>query len=436
MFSFTASLLALLLLGCGEETFGLSEPDSEPTLITEDDQVNQFEFRKDVKPKAFTINNIDNYQFNLPKRTNRNIFISPINKPQQDTIKVLKNVLEQYALQGDDPWAMGHAVLALGQTTTIMDGSVAIDAIFKYATIDNIYGHPFPQFPKEVQDNGVSIPVEPHTDLMMKVLIETGVPLSRKVLVDGSDFTVEDLYKGAILRAYLNPQTNDSSYVSPNDMPWSIQGITTLVEPQQTWLAEGGMMTSSDFLVQFITAVLASETQALKQSMAAGAGFKKDRTGIFQYTCGGAHLLQSVAYAHARGFGNEQTRKELETQIALHFYRFPKELQIYDQLMKSNPEYNAQLLVQRLKFVGHFLETAQKMSMLNLYVPNEEQIRLMQGAMDQLVLIVRALQQEGIFQNLYNYKVNEPQLYRDIIGDSAHALYAIYLFSGNRHITY
>ena len=28
---------------------------------------------------------------------------------------------------------MGHAVLALGQTTTIMDGSVAIDAIFKYA---------------------------------------------------------------------------------------------------------------------------------------------------------------------------------------------------------------------------------------------------------------------------------------------------------------
>ena len=104
--------------------------------------------------------------------------------------------------------------------------------------------------------------------------------------------------------------------------------------------------------------------------------------------------------------------------------------------MKSNPDYKVQLLVQRLKFVGHFLETAQKMSMLDLYVPNDAQIRLMKGAMDQLVLIVRALQQEGVFQNLYNYKVNNPQLYRDIIGDSAHALYAIYLFSGNRHVTF
>jgi len=56
--------------------------------------------------------------------------------------------------------------------------------------------------------------------------------------------------------------------------------------------------------------------------------------------------------------------------------------------------------------------------------------------MDQLVLTIRALQQDGVYQSLYNLKANDPQLYRDILGDSAHALYAMYLFSGNRHITY
>ena len=43
---------------------------------------------------------------------------------------------------------IAHAMLALGQTTKVMDGSYAVDAIFKYADIQNIYGHGFPMFPE------------------------------------------------------------------------------------------------------------------------------------------------------------------------------------------------------------------------------------------------------------------------------------------------
>ena len=121
------------------------------------------------------------------------------------------------------------------------------------------------------------------------------------------------------------------------------------------------------------------------------------------------------------GLKNEQTVAELKTQIDLMFYRFPKELEIYDQYMKAQPDQKVRLLAQRLKFVGHFLENAQKMSMIGVYKPNNLQVRLMQGAMDQLVPTVRALQQSGVFNSLYNLKANDPQLYRDIIGDSAHA---------------
>ena len=428
-----------LLLGCSEDggiIGSSSETEDKPKLVSSEDPVNQLDMRSDVKPKQLTIDNIDNYNIELPKRTNKNIFISPLNQPQQDMIKVLKNVLEQFALQGDDPWAMGHALMALGGTEKTVTGKSVVDAIFEYAELENIHGVPLPVFPREHKSPHRTIPIEPHKDLMMKVMIESGVQPDRKIMVKGAEFTMEDFYKANILRAYLNPQTNDSSFTSPNDMPWSVQSITALLQPNQTWVSTSGMMGSADFLTQFIFAVLSQETQPLKRAMAAGASFKKDRSGIFKYTCGGAHLLQAGAYATARGFKNEQTLAELNTQIDLMFYRFPKELEIYDEYMKAQPDQKVRLLAQRLKFVGHFLENAQKMSMLGLYKPNNLQVRLMQGAMDQLVLTVRALQQSGVFNSLVNLKVHDPQLYRDIIGDSAHALYAMYLFSGNRRIFY
>jgi hypothetical protein len=374
-----------LLWGCSQEPTTpsvVAEEEAEPKLISKEDPVNQLDLRGDVKPKQLTIDNIDNFKVSLPKRSNKNIFISPLNQPQQEMIKVVKNVLEQYAIQGDDPWAMSHALMALGTTEKTMTDKLLIDAIFEYADIENIHGKPFPVFPREFSAPQKTIPVEPHKDLMMKVMIEIGVPPSRKIVVKGTEFTMEDFYKGTILRSYLNPQTNDSSYLSPNDMPWSVQGIAALVQPNQTWVSSSGMMGSADFLTQFIFAVLSQETMPLKRAMAAGASFKKDKTGIFQYTCGGAHLLQAAAYTTARGFNNEQTDAELKTQIDLMFYRFPKELEIYDDYMKVQPDQKVRLLVQRLKFVGHFLENAQKMSMLGLYKPNELQVRLMQGAMD------------------------------------------------------
>ncbi len=414
----------------------IPEADQPAKIVNAKDAVNQLDIRTDVKPKPLTIDNIDNLTLTLPKRSNRDIFISPLNQTQQDMAKVVKNMLEQYAIQGDDPWAMSHALMALGATEKTISGKLLIDAIFEFAEIDNINGIPYPAFPRDHTSPQKTIPVEPHKDLMMKVLIETGVQPDRKITVKGSEFTVGDYYKASILRSYLNPQTNDSSYLSPNDMPWSVQAITALVQPNQTWSSVGGLTGSADFLTQFLFAVLGQETLPLKKAMAAGATFRKDRTGIFKYTCGGAHLLQAAGYATARGFGNEMTQTELNTQIDLLFFRFPKELKIYDDIMKSQPEHKVRLLVQRLKFVGHFLENAQKFSILGLYKPNDTQIRLMQGAMDQLVLTIRALQQEGAYQSLYNIKANDQQLYRDIIGDSAHALYAMYLFSGNRYITY
>ena len=144
--------LFALLLGCSDESESTTllqsnnEDQDKPKLVSSEDPVNQLELRGDVKPKQLTIDNIDNYTIVLPKRTNKDIFISPLNQPQQDMIKVLKNVLEQYAVQGDDPWAMGHALMALGATEKTVTGKFLIDAMFEYAELENIHGKPFPVF--------------------------------------------------------------------------------------------------------------------------------------------------------------------------------------------------------------------------------------------------------------------------------------------------
>ena len=413
-----------------------STPDSPAPKENEPPPIHEFSNNSQIKPKLLTNENVENYLITLPKRSNSKIYIAKLNTRQKDTSIFLKKIIEQHAMSGDDPWAMAHAMLALGVNATTPSGVNVVDAIFSYAEISNISKSPFPSFPKFVTRKNVEIPVEPHTHLMLKVFTELAVPPDQPISVNNISFTMADYYRGTILSSHLNPQSNVSSYESPNDMAWSVQGLLSLMNPNQDWRAANGQTMSSNFLGQFITAVIAQESNSLKQAMAAQANFKKDDNGIFKYTCGGAHLLQSVAYANARGFGNEKTLEEVQSQIDLLFYRFPRELQIYDDIMKAQPQHKVRLLAQRLKFVGHFLESAQKLSMMGLYTPNEDQIKMMQGALDQLVLVVAALDQEGIYNSLYNLKVNDPQLYRDILGDTAHALYGIYLFSGTRKITY
>lgn len=425
-------MLALLYIVACNST---PEPTNTETVSVKE-LTSKVEVRPDIKPTTLTVQNINEFVPNYPKKSNQSIYITSLNYQQQEVVEFLRKILTQYALTGDDPWAMAHALLALGPDAQTPDGTNALDAIFTYADVKKIGGTPYPDFPTQVDRQGKTVLVEPHTDLMLKVFTEMNLDPQRKIWVSNSEYTLEDYYKGSILSSYLNPYTNDSSYASPNDMPWSVQGIAGLVRSNQEWEAINGQVMNSNSLSQFLVAVLAQETVPLKKAMQAGASFQKDKTGIFKYTCGGAHLLQSVAYITARGLGNAETNAEMQTQIALHFYRFPKELQIYDEYMKQQPQHKVLLLAQRLKFVGHFLETAQKMTMLGLYTPNQQQIGMMQGALDQLVLTIVALQREGVYQSLYNIKVTDPQLYKDIIGDSAHGLYAIYLFTGDRRVYY
>ena len=67
--------------------------------------------------------------------------------------------------------AMGHALMALGATEKTVTGKFLLDAMFEYAELENIHGKRFPVFPREHASPQKTLPVEPHKDLMMKVMI-------------------------------------------------------------------------------------------------------------------------------------------------------------------------------------------------------------------------------------------------------------------------
>jgi hypothetical protein len=166
------------------------------------------------------------------------------------------------------------------------------------------------------------------------------------------------------------------------------------------------------------------------QQMNRGQDFEKTGQGIFAYTCGGAHLLQGAAYLVARGFGGDEQRELVEVQGPLLLYRFPRETAIYKEAMAQHPEMRVTLLVQQLKFTGHWLESVHKLAASGLFVPDAIGQVVLADAVLLLVSTVAELKQLGALDNLAEIREQNPQLYLDLVGDSAHAVRGLELALG------
>ena len=367
----------------------------------------------------------------VPTRDGR----TPTPLPDEDRYKSTAAFLEQLvrtrAAEPDNPWAIGHGLVAVGEDLTLSNGRLAVDHVFEtYAERFEVDGHSFVRFPRKKG----SVRVEPHAALMLKAMTEAGVSPDRPVTVQGKPATVADLYRGVLISAAVDPKTGRSTFTSPNDMPWALQALATWAprDKDLEWTAANGTRMSLDDFSMLNASVLLAESQPLFDAIQAGAELQKRGQGIFKFTCGGAHLLQGTAYAIGRGHTTALGRKGMQGQVVLMFWRLPAELKIYDDLMQriDKEEHMILLLVQRLKFTGHFLETMHKMAILGIYTPSPEQQQVLVGAADQITLTVKALQSRGVFDRLDQIRSENEQLYLDIVGDSAHALRGMRLAMG------
>ena len=122
------------------------------------------------------------------------------------------------------------------------------------------------------------------------------------------------------------------------------------------------------------------------------------------------------------------------------FWRLSRELAITDEFLARpslKPTEVNWLLVQQLKTTGHFLESMSKLSALGYYTPNAEQQIILQGALDRLVEVILVLEQRGTLSSeIPAILKSDPQLFMDLVNDSAHALNGMELATGDRSVQF
>jgi hypothetical protein len=359
----------------------------------------------------------------------------------------LIGVVRGHARDPENPWAIVHAMLALGVDEKLSNGADPVDWLFsEYAEVRHVGDEDLLTFPVSAGGRRV----EPHTDLVLKGLTEGGVPPGRQVKVrDGRSFQVAALYRSSLQRAWVKGTVTGFQEHSWNDTPWALQGLAAWAPPELGWTAAGGRPMSLDGFTTAVVDQLELETRILAQAKAQGIVARKDtREGIFAYTCGGSHLLMGAAYAVGRGYGAPADRARVCTQHELWRYRIDVELGAIDPVLQSgrlDGPTTALLLSQRLKFLGHWLEVSHKTLAMQVCPPSPEDAAATKRVVAELVRTVDALEQVGVLAALPVLRTDPAwaavprgpeQLYLDLLGDSAHALRGLDLATGRASITY
>lgn len=427
----------LLLLACGEPPPPLpselspeqraaappaapAQPPAAPTDATPGE----------AQGRLWTPEDIDQLAPAPPTRQGRSPRPLALSAEIEEAIRTLSEVVDTRGRDPKNPWAVAHGLLARGPDMQLADGRPAVDALFADAAeIVTLGGHALLQFPAERAE----LLVEPHTALQLKNMAEIGVSPAREVSVAGQRRAVADLYRATLVGSWIDVASNKASFRSPDDVGWLVQALATWAPgPELRWRATNGGEQDLRLLTRFAVGALVKETAFLAEAMQAGQGFERKGQGIFRYTCGGAHLLQGAAYAVARGFGGEQERAAMEAQARLHLWRFPREQAITDNAIQRAPEHRLRLLSQRLKFAGHALESAEKLRILGLLPAGDAEHAVLEEMARSIVATTRTLREGGAFAKLDEIRAANPQLYLDLVGDSAHALRGLELALGRQ----
>ena len=365
----------------------------------------------------------------VPERLTQSALTEPADARVKHVRELLLGAVTSHALDPKNPWGVAHAMVAMGPKVTLSDGRDGVDALYAdFGGLLEVGEHQGVRFPRKVGNSRV----EPHTDLLLKAFVETGVDPSREVLVQGETVTVADHWRASLLRAWVDG--DDTSFDSFNDSAWALRGIAGWAPPNLVWTsADGHEMSLDAFTLRVVQEEYALNAE-LRASITSGATVQKRGQGIWTHTCGGAHTLQAGAYAVARGFGGEEARKMVVADVPVFLHRLDLELQQVDHAMTVRPDYGVILIEQRLKFLGHFLETAHTYSALGLLPDTPENRAVLNKARLELVATVEGLERAGLFPRLGELRAAQEQVFLDYVGDAAHAIHGLDLSTGDASV--
>lgn len=316
----------------------------------------------------------------------------------------LERRLEALARDAGQPWVLDHALLALGPGLTLADGRLATDALAGWAVAE-AGGPSFPRVVGEVR-------VSPHADLVLKTLVEVGAPagFARGALA------------ASLARPWSAPGRPGETW---DDTAWTAFAWALTVAPDAVWATSDGRTVSLAALRAGLVAELAVADGALAAARASQGELVKDKSGIFAYTCGGAHLVQAATALVAAG-GTEGERAAVAEAGATLRWRLPRELALTDRVAAAHPEAADALAVQRMKLLGHGLESLHRLAVAGLVSGAADEV----GALEaELAKTAAALEEAGVWARVSAGAARE-QSELDLLGDASHAVHALRVGAG------
>lgn len=337
--------------------------------------------------------------------------------------QALRALVQRYAAVKDDPWAMMHGVRALGKGFAFDEGS-AVDYLCAHVLKEKeVAGARYLAMPREV---------EGHANTLLKTFLEAGVGLDHPITAVGRRRVVGDLLASAKALFSFDPNL-DPLNNSRDELAWSIIAFSMTTRPgRDVWKNAGGQEIRFRDVVAagFSTAELASAdfSSAMKKGVMPGW---KDR--ISNFTCGGTHLIYSLAVAVRHGHLGEEGRRRLAKQLDLLIWRLRADLYLADRYYEivataySKSQFKRHYeLDTRLKFLGHSLEILNYVGMFRLFTPTAAQqveIRKATEILADAILEVSTL-------DLGALRGQKPHLYDLLVGDACHAYHGLRMVLG------
>jgi len=342
-------------------------------------------------------------------------------------LALLSRVIDSQAGDPANAWALAHGVLAKGPDFRASDGRRAIDVLGDdFLELLPAEGASAPQ-PGFARTRG-EVRVEPHTDLILKTLLEAGLELEAPLGTRADAPSLGALLAASQLRFSPQRAEGKSLFVSPDDAPWTVQAWCQGAGAggAQSWSSASGEELTLEEGSAALLGVLEQETWFIRQAMAQGQSVEKRKQGIFAYTCGGAHLFQGAAACAASGWpaqGNTPAR--IDVLVDLYLFRVPIETELVERSIQQYPSLAPILYNQDIKFLGHLLESLGKVERDGLWSPSPAERALLDQAETRLIYHLLQLERLGVYEPAalaeLAGKEDTFQFYLDLVGDACHA---------------
>ncbi|WP_095988835.1 hypothetical protein [Cystobacter fuscus] len=318
------------------------------------------------------------------------------------------------AADPQNPWALAHGLLSEGRSFRARDGRPAVQVIVSdFLHREGSSPDADLRFDPATVDG---TPVEPHPHLLVKTLLLAGLAPSHSFRASWGPVTL-----GALVEDLKRDFRRDSA-LSPEGA-WTLDALSHALSPGASFTTRDGTPVRLDAVMDEALALLEREEAELLAGMKAGLSqVPKRHQGLYAHPCGGLHLVQAVL-THARHPAVRAAwGSRLETQVDVLLYRLASESRQYDAALTSTlPAHRLPVLLQMMKFHGHWLETLGRYRDETGWTPTPAQLQAIRQAGALLDGAVRRLDASGVWRNRDALKASSPSLYLDLLGDTCHA---------------